>query len=230
MIPDDDAVKYLISNLGTDSLTLRYNIIKSLNKLHNRYPEFNIESISLKMVLLKEIRHYYELLGVIIESNNIVKKDQTDDLLFTTLHSRMEYSFERIFRILALLFDPNDIYQAYHASTQGEKTLRANAYELLDNVLDNDLKDVILPIIDNTSDKYKVEFGRERFGIAELSFVQLITELYKDSDIWFKIAVLHTIGINKLYDLQLLIENGLLSDDDVTKETAEYSLKLLKAA
>ena len=228
-IPEEMAVKYLISNLGHDSPYLRYNIIKSLNKLHNRNPELNIETGSLKKFLIEEVRRYYELLGIIMENNEVEKKNQTDDLLFTTLQSRLEYSFERIFRILALIYDPSDIYQAYHAITQGEKTLRANAYELLDNVLDIDLKELILQIVDDTSSKRKVEIGRARFGIEKKPFVQLITELYKEPDIWLKIAVLHTIGINKINELKLLAENGLFSENNVIRETAEYSLKLLRA-
>ena len=229
-IPEEEAVKSLISNLKHDSPSLRYNIIKSLNKLHNRNPELKKDSDSLKTLLLKEVRYYYELLGVIVQNKEFGNKIQTNDLLFTTLQGRMEYSFERIFRILALLYDPNDIYQAYHAITQGEKILRANAYELLDNVLNSELKDVILQIVDNTSIKHKVEIGRKRFGIEKKSFVQLITDLYKEPDIWLKIAVLHTIGANKINELKPLAENGLLSENSVVRETAEYSLNLLKSS
>lgn len=229
-IPEKMAVKYLISNLGNDSPSLRYNIIKSLNKLHNRNPELDIETESVKSLLLEEVKLYYELLGTFMENDKFGKKNQTDGLLFSTLKSRMEYSFERIFRILSLLYDSSDIYQAYHAITQGDKTLKANAYELLDNVLDIDIKDVILQIIDNTSEKDKLIFGRERFGIEKKSFVQLITDLYRKPDIWLKIAVLHAIGVNSINELKILVEDGLLSENKVIRETAEYSLRLLKAA
>jgi len=75
-----------------------------------------------------------------------------------------------------------------------------------------------------------LKFGRERFGIEKKSFAELITELYRKPDIWLKIAVLHTIGVNKIKELKLLAEDGLLSENNVVRETAEYSLNLLKAA
>ena len=100
----------------------------------------------------------------------------------------------------------------------------------MDNFRNSSLKDVILHIVDNTSIKHKVEIGRKRFGIEKKSFVQLITDLYKEPDIWLKIAVLHTIGANKINELKPLAENGLLSENSVVRETAEYSLNLLKSS
>ena len=229
-IPDERAVQVLLNNLKHDSPLLRYNIIKSLNKLHIRYDYLDIDSNVLNQYILSEIHYYYILLRIISDHE---KKEQTDiktDLLFHTLRTRLNYSFERIFRLLALSSDSSDIYRAYHAFVQGDKNLKEHAYELLDNILDVELKQIILQLIDNVPDRQKVEASKKIFDIKSKPFVEDVHDLYFQPDTWLKMAVLYTIGLKKMSDLISIAEDGLNSDDPYIKETAEYSLKLLKAA
>ena len=50
--------------------------------------------------------------------------------------------------LLALIYPFEDIYRAYDGLTSGQRDLRANAIELLDNLLRPELKRAILPYID----------------------------------------------------------------------------------
>jgi len=184
----------------------------------------------LSKVILGEVRYYYILLRIISDHEENEQKDIKTDLLFHTLRTRLNYSFERIFRLLALSNDSSDIYRAYHAIVQGDKTMKANAYELLDNILDIELKEIILQLIDNIPDKQKAEDGSKLFNIQSKPFIDNVRDLYSQPDAWLKMAVLYTIGSRKLNNLSFIAEDGLNSDDPLIKETAEYSLKLLKAA
>ena len=229
-IPNKRAVDVLLNNLKHDSPLLRYNVIKSLNKLHNRFDYLNIDSNVLHQAILGEIHYYYILLRIISDHEKKEQKDIKTDLLFHTLRTRLNFSFERIFRLLGLSNDSSDIYRAYYAIVQGDKTMKANAYELLDNILDIELKEIILDLIDNISDSQKIENGKKYFNIIRKPFTEDVRDLYSQPDTWLKMAVLYTIGSRKLNDLRSITENGLKSDNPLVRETAEYSLELLKMA
>ena len=229
-ISDKKSVDALLNNLKHRSALLRYNIIKSLNKLHKSYDYLNIDSNVLNQAILGEIHYYYILLRIISDHEEKEQKDIKTDLLFHTLRTRLNYSFERIFRLLSLSNDSSDIYRSYHAILQGDKTMKANAYELLDNILDVELKEIILLLIDNISDKQKVKESQKIFPIESKSFVEDVQDLYFQADSWLKMAVLYTIGSRKLNNLSSIAEDGLNSNDPYIRETAEYSLNLLKTA
>jgi len=229
-IPDERSVEALLNSLKHDSPLLRYNSIKSLNKLHHRFDYLIIDSKILSNAILDELRQYYNLLRIISDHEENEQKDIKTDLLFHTLRTRLNYSFERIFRLLGLSNDSSDIYRAYYAIVQGDKTMNANAYELLDNILEIELKEIILDLIDNIPDTQKVESGKKLFNIISKSFTDDVRDLYSQPDAWLKMAVLYTIGSRNLSDLRSITENGLESNDPLIRETAEYSLDLLKAA
>ena len=229
-IPHVKSVDALLQNLNHDSPNLRYNIIKGLNKLRSRHTLLEIKPKVLEQTLFDEAKYYFELFAIIVESKKSNEININSDLLVQTLDGRIEQSLERIFRILALLYDPADIYRVYHAATQGDKLLRSNAYELLDNILDGEIKNIILSIIDNVTDQEKLANGNKYFNLKKRSLSEHVKVLYDDSDSWLKVAALYTIGSHKMNELKLIAEDALLSDDPLIKETAEYSLKLLKAA
>lgn len=61
----------------------------------------------------------------------------------------LEIMFGNIFRLLGLYYPQADIRRAYQNITTGTKNSVATAVEWLDNALDKDLHDIILPLVDD---------------------------------------------------------------------------------
>ncbi|HMA53866.1 MAG TPA: hypothetical protein VKT17_05365, partial [Acidobacteriota bacterium] len=63
----------------------------------------------------------------------------------------LEVTFGNIFRLLGLYYPQADIRRAYQNITTGTRNSVAHAVEWLDNALDKDLHDVLLPLVDDLS-------------------------------------------------------------------------------
>ena len=59
-----------------------------------------------------------------------------------------QQSLERVFRLLGLLYTPADIYYAYQGITSDTVQAKANALEFLDNVLNPEIKRLLIPVIE----------------------------------------------------------------------------------
>jgi hypothetical protein len=69
-------------------------------------------------------------------------EDPVFPLLVRTIRERLEQRLERIFRLTALAYSPQDIYSAYyHCRVKSE--MRHGALEFLDNILEGEFKKVI---------------------------------------------------------------------------------------
>jgi hypothetical protein len=96
-------------------------------------------------------------------------------LFSRALNERLQERRERIFRLLALLYSPQDIYTAYY-SYQVRQTQRAAAIEFLDNILDAEVRDLVLPVLEEASDT------REHRGKQTVQFISLDAALSAFSD------------------------------------------------
>lgn len=63
----------------------------------------------------------------------------------------LEVTFDNIFKVLGLYYPQGDIRRAYQNITSGSAGSVAHAVEWLDNALDKDLHDVLLPLVDDLS-------------------------------------------------------------------------------
>lgn len=71
--------------------------------------------------------------------------------LIKLLEQRLDGHLERIFRLLGLRYPPNDVLSAYKGVLGKEESLRASAIEFLDNLLDGDLRNLLIPIIETAA-------------------------------------------------------------------------------
>ncbi|MCI0557804.1 MAG: hypothetical protein MN733_04860, partial [Nitrososphaera sp.] len=145
LIGSQHAVDALLNSLAQSRDTLRYRIIKALNKLRAHYPELHFDQ-RVNEALIQEISKYYRLLAAlrVIQDAGVweygsmgvweygsVEKQMssfphtrtpvhphdhtTSFLLERALRERLDDHFECIFRLLGLLYPPRDIYNAYVA-------------------------------------------------------------------------------------------------------------------
>jgi AAA family ATP:ADP antiporter len=71
--------------------------------------------------------------------------------LIRLLEQRLDSHLERIFRLLGLRYPPRDVLTAYRGVLEPEESQRASAIEFLDNLLDGDLRHLLVPIIETAA-------------------------------------------------------------------------------
>src|SRR5690606_2191590 len=68
--------------------------------------------------------------------------------LIKLLEGRLDRNLERIFRLLGLKYPPDDIFIIYKSIQSKQSEMRNDALEYLDNLLEPNLKKVLIPLVE----------------------------------------------------------------------------------
>jgi len=97
--------------------------------------------LAIEAELTKEIADYYAALDTAIARGS--RASRAPRKMY-----RLELKMKRIFRLLGLMYAPEDLRQAYFSINSRDPIRRANAVEFLDNVLRPRHRRVVLPILE----------------------------------------------------------------------------------
>lgn len=113
--------------------------------------------------------------------------------LIKLLEQRLDGHLERIFRLLGLRYPPRDVLSAYKGVVGKEESLRASAIEFLDNLLDGDLRHLLIPIIETVAisrySPYMIDHELADLPEDRECFAALLA----GQDVRLKLAVLYLI-------------------------------------
>ncbi len=228
------AVDSLLIHIEHNNPEIRHEVIMALYylKLNNSDLEFNQQRI--EKSILAEARDYAEILAVLFKQTSKLKlhtakseKINSDaDLenarnhLINNLQSRLDKDLERIFRLLGLRYSLEDIYNVYLGIKSSKSDIQVNAIEFLDNVLEIDLKRVIIPLVETTMVGGLVDETLERFNLKVPSEFECLVMLLTGEDHSLQKDALHLIA--KLGDDRYLRYIGQLvnSPDNKIKRMA----------
>jgi AAA family ATP:ADP antiporter len=232
------SVDVLFDNLGQDDLELRYEVLKALNKLKVNFPELNFDQNKIEKEIIKETRNYYTILLIFVEQQRakiIGETNLTEDkdgnkvkearsLLIKALEEKLDGNLERIFRLLGLRYVQSDMFNTYRSIKSKKPDLQANAVEFLDNLLDFNMKRLIIPIAESNSYSYLTGKGRELFGLEISSDSDCLTILLNSDDAWLRGCALYMLAeLNNTQCIQQ-IEKLAGSRSQIVHEMAEYAL------
>ena len=152
-IGSPEAVGILITELGRGAGTLDAAIIDALDRLRSlqgeiRLPERDIERKTLALVQ-EYCRTFLDLQGPEAGDWSVERRHQMERTLETELAD--------IFKLLGLAYPHEDISKAWQNLKSGSRTSVAYAVELLDNTLKKELKDVILPLVEDMTPAERVQ-------------------------------------------------------------------------
>jgi ATP:ADP antiporter, AAA family len=151
------------------SISLRFSALKTLNYFRKN-GILKSDHPALLPIVYSEIS--------ILESElerPILFAPEKDRLLATLFKQRISWSYERVFRALGLILPPDAVYHSYLGWSSGESRQRDAALEFLEHTLPADLRDRLLPLLEN-GEEALVENNR---ADRNKSFLSLLNE--KDS-------------------------------------------------
>ncbi len=130
----------------------------------------------------------------------------------------------RLFTLLAVLYPEAEMERIHagirEASTEDAPRRRANAVELLDNLLSRELKRKLLPLLDDGSRSEKIEAVS---GVLELSGPtrdEALMALCRDETAWVRACALHHAIELRHPGLEALLAEGLEDASPVVRELA----------
>lgn len=202
-IPHQRSVDALLQAIGEPDLHLRSAVLRSLHRLRESDPKLNYGAESVQNQILKEARTYYELSAALSPFRDSNDRRTAAGLLAKTLEERLKHTIERLFYLLGLRYPPREIYAAYLAVNRGRTEELSTAVEFLDNVLDRELKRVLLPLFD--APENVAERGREVFGVERMTTETALRKLLESGDEWLVCCAIATAAQLKIASLRGLV-------------------------
>jgi len=142
-------------------------IIEAMYKLRSKDPQIPFQ----EKIILPETLQIIKKCYLILMELNELKTEEKKALLAKSLESNLARSLMHIFELLSLIYPQEDIIKAYQNICVGTKKAIDYSLELLDNILKKEVKEVLLPIIDDLPLEEKVR--RCRKLLKSLEKIQL---------------------------------------------------------
>lgn len=219
------AERALVDTLLESDPTLRHRIIAALNKLRRNNPDIPTEPEAVQMLLTAEIfGHYrsYQVLGVLRD------RLPEDDPVVQGLHQAMEQEVERIFRLLALLYPHQGLHDAYFGLRAANPSLRADALELLEEVLPSNLDQLLVPLLDSQlSLSDRVMRANRLVGSEVQTIDEAVGVLLASEDSWLRSCAAFAVGALRLETLAPELEKLADASDPLLRETARTARRRL---
>lgn len=138
------------------------------------------------------------------------------------------HDIEHIYMLMGMLYDPRSIKLVKENIDSNTSEGITYAIELLDVFISEDLKQKVIPILDDlpTSEKLKrleIFFPREGLN-QEMVLKQLINRDYNQTNRWTKAITIYQIGYLKIDRFTLDLIANLFNPDAMVREVAAWSI------
>ncbi len=191
-IPDQRSVDVLLAAQNSQDPAVRGAALKALAQLREAAPGLNYADPLLDRQIMEEARHYYELSAVLSTFGSYVNvRHSAAGLLARTVQERLRQSMQRLFRLLGLRYSSREMHWTYMAIANGDKEKHTAALEFLDNILDKDVKRVLIPMLES---EQLTEQGRKLFGVEPQSPAASIAALRGSGDQWLTVCAAAAAG------------------------------------
>lgn len=230
-----EAVNALISIfIESEELQIRLECLKELVLLKRDNDSLYFDKNKIARLVLEECKlydmtiyamHTQVIISYLKKHKHKAKLDKTEiearDSLMELLERRLEASLDRIFKLLELRYPEKDIQMAYKGILSEEVEQRTNAIEFLDILLNQNLKDALIPIIEATILDTSSEDFIQRINYNRYTEYECFEQLLGGKDQKIKLAVLYLIGTQKEQNYRNLIEPYLNSSN---KKISDFAM------
>lgn len=154
--------------------------------------------------------------------------DEHNSHIISSLRWEIQNDIEHIYMLLAMLYDTRSIQLVKENIESGTTEGITYAVELLDVFLSEQLKQRIIPVLDELSDDERIKrldifYPRVKLD-SKLVLKFIINRDFTQSNRWTKACVLYQIGRQKIEDFKLDLIAQLFNPDLLIRQVAAYSL------
>ncbi len=206
---------------------LRYEALRSLVKMRMQSRWLQVPRAQLRRQVEHEVNEY-ERIAQVAE----VYRQQhpgplaADDAVLALLRLLMEEAVEQIFRLLVLLYRPEDICLVYEQLRVSDTHIRTDAVELLDNLVDPQMRAILLPIFDE--DRF-LAMGRPEWPTAytqEMAY-RVLQDAIWDHHYWLSVTTLCAVGRLGLKEMRQELEKAAQHSVPLVAIAAQLAQQLI---
>ncbi|MFQ6037994.1 MAG: HEAT repeat domain-containing protein, partial [Candidatus Aminicenantales bacterium] len=142
----------LIRQLEEDRTPRDSELIDALDKIRAEKPDLRISVPVVKRTLRRKIQEYSSLFLEFTKAESQGGKEA----FCIRFSEKCRQSLAEIFKLLGLIYPHEDITRAFQNLEGGTKESVAYAVELLDNILDKELRDALIPVVEDRPREEKI--------------------------------------------------------------------------
>ncbi len=182
-----ETAPYLNTQLLVESLAIPNSRIRKA--IFNLLESLDIKSIDVFRFARNQIRDSYQYLSDAL-SLEAFSENNSRNLLIDHFNQNKLLRIENILRVLALQDLSGQMKIIYRGIFSSDSHNRANAMEALENMMDKRLFKVMVPLMESSSPRDSLSFGRKSFPLAGLDSGKsvFISRLLSDKD-WVTVAL-----------------------------------------
>ncbi len=219
------SVGLLMSAIDSKSDELRNIIFESLKKLTSKLEDLSLNIDALEKILLKEIYLYFQTLCLAQK----VRENLDTTYLNNVFETKLFNNYQRIFSILSLMYGNSLFDNVYFNLTQKDvsNVQRSNALEIVDNMVDKDIRPIIVPLIEAKDNAQKIKLGYQFFKLKQMTFEETIETLMVDDSDWVRAITIYTAAEEKLLSVSDKISMFMYDSSAIVREASVYAIKKL---
>ncbi len=220
---DDASVAALTAELDSADPGIRNAVVKALLRLEAADTRLLMNVKALRKTMRDEARRYFDLLGAEHDVG------AASPLLADALKHRLRTTRERLLGLVALLGRDASVDAAIRNLASAKAAVRGNAIEVLDNLLEKDDKQLVIPVVDDTPVEKKLEIATGEFKLPRLSREARVRALLTSGDTWLVTCAVMAAADLSLSALISDVEAARGSTDQVCREAAMLAVARLNA-
>jgi len=223
-IPTSQAAGVLALSLVQSDPGLRFEVVKALNKLRRAQAWAITPGGDFNAVLHAEITGFYRSFQILAaidpDAGRSLDAGEGACVLTRALGERMDHEMERIFRMLALVYSPRDIYNAFIGLKSSHPQVQANALEVLEHLLEPGLYRRLVYALDSEITlEQKLAFAGQLCRTRIHSRSEALRALLYGEDRWLRACALHGVGQWGELDLYDNVRQMAQDGDELLHET-----------
>jgi ATP:ADP antiporter, AAA family len=229
-IGTQQSISFLFDLMREDDLIVRQEALRGLNFISNNFLHLKFRHSEIERLILVEAHLYQETLAALFVETRI--HASSEDLsnseraearkgLIHLLKKRLDRNLERIFRLLGLIHANGDIYMIYKGIRSLKSDLRFNALEYMDNLLNPDLKKVLIPLVEASLHETISDEAIKNIPLKIPTEYECFQLLLNGKDTRIKLAVLYLLEQLNQAQFHDLIKQQRSSEDLKVRDFAE---------
>ena len=210
---------YILSDYFHDSNDhIRAAVAKALANLRGNGVEVKIPRAEILQATLDEIKRTYSI--------HLIREDlgkQSGHMLGRALQDHLDFILDHLFSLLSLLYPEQDMYLIHNTLIKSNGSQKSHALELIDTMADNEIREVMLPLVEAPPDKIS-EIARNHFELEKSSVEERLNELTQSSDPILRAFAIYQLGVLGFKSLMEAIHQNMDFDHAFVQETVVWAI------
>ena len=225
-IHGEKAVAFLKNRIRYPNVGIRHAIWAAL--AHYRYQALGEEANAIRELIHDEMAAVVWTLSTLSDLGD----DENTNWLRRSLHYEFERCRERIFFLLSFIYPYESIHNAQINLECGSAEKRSYALEIIDSLLSQELKEILVPLLESLSLEQRLKNLERRFLRQSKSRNERLRESLERSPAWTsswtKVCALYAIGLAADKEFHPEVETSLTSVVPLMRETAVWAMMRLQ--